>query len=186
MQAKDWAELLEKIPPVHRDGLGLVTTSGVSININSVMRTEDQYLVIRGRLTGTTDANQTFFIPYRQIDFLVFLRTLKEAEVQAWFGDVPAADGQAAPATAETPPAPEGAPPAPAPAPAGQPLATATPAAGALPGHKAAILDRLRKRTGSAPGTIKKPPLGTPQGNVPRPPLGGSPPGGAPKPPDKQ
>jgi hypothetical protein len=173
MQGQDWMDLIEKIPVQQRDGLGLITTSGVSIQITSIMRAEDNYFVLRGRLMGTTDAGQTFFVPYRQIDCLVFQRILKEPEIQAWFGGggLPLTAEGAAPAMAAAGAEEAESEKTPAAAQA-QPLATAPPqmTPGALPGHKAAILDRLRRRTGSAPGIVKKPGLGPAQGNPPKPP----------------
>lgn len=175
--------MIEKVPAEKRDGLGLFTASGVNISISSVMRYEETYILIRGRLMGSQDANQAFFIPYAQIDCLTYMRQVKEEEVAAWYGSTPKsrpsvnADGEE-PAANEA--AAEPAPMEAAPAAPGQGLSTALPAAGPLPG-KAAILERLRKRTGSsAPGTVKKPTLGSAPGTAPRPAL---PPGpGAPRP----
>jgi len=181
MLGSSWIALLNRIPPLQQDGLGVVTASGLEINITSIMRMEEDFLVIRGRIMGSTDAGRTFFVPYDQINCVVFQRFLKEPEVQAWFEDKPRPVAAAAPAQSpaageatETVPA-AAAEPEPEPADSGmmQTLAT-TPSSGTqapLPG-KAAILERLRKRTsGSAPGTVAKPGFGkSAQGNVPKPP----------------
>jgi hypothetical protein len=178
MLGQSWKELIAHIPPEARDGLGLITASNVEINLQSVMRLEDEYMVVRGRLTGSLDAGRTFFVPYDQINCLIFQRFLKETEVQAWFGP-PSAKAEEAVAAADGVPADAAAEPAAA----GQELATAAAAgpSAPLPG-KAAILERLRKRTGSAPGTIKKP-LGSAPGTAPKPALGASSQGTVPRPP---
>lgn len=178
MQAKTWMQLIEKVPPHLRDGLGLITASGVEINITSVMRMEEEFFVIRGRLMGSTDANHTFFVPYDQINCVIFQRMLKEPEIMAWFDGPPAVAASPAPAQAAA--ADQLAEDA-AVEPAAQTLSTAsatqTGAASPFPG-KAAILERLRKRTGtSAPGIVKKPLPGPTPAAPPRP---------APKPPEKQ
>jgi hypothetical protein len=165
-----WMSLIEQIPQEQHDALGLVTSSGTMINIQTVMRLEEQYIVVRGRLTGSTDAGRTFFVPYDQIDCVYFQRFLKEDEVQAWFGGPvrpvshfmegsaeaePVADGAPAPAVPPalgTPPAPV--PPGPL---APQPTAPRGGIAAPLPA-KAAILDRLRKRTAGPGPTPGSPP----------------------------
>jgi hypothetical protein len=170
MLGQSWKDVIAHIPPEARDGLGLVTASSVEINIQTVMRLEDEYMVIRGRLTGSLDAGRTFFVPYDQINCLIFQRFLKEQEVQAWFG-APAAPAEAT-ATADGAPGEAAAAEAEA---AGQALSTAAASpSGPLPG-KAAILERLRKRTGSAPGTVKKPALGSAPGTTPKPTLSSTP-----------
>lgn len=152
MQRQEWVDLIERIPAQHQEALGLVTSGGVNLSLQSVMRLEEAYMMVRGRLVGSTDAGQLFFIPYDQINCMVLTRPLKDFEVQAWFGGAPAADGAPKPAEgAAGEPAPE------EPAAAAQGLSTSLQAGAPLPG-KAAILERLRKRTGgSAPGTVKKP-----------------------------
>jgi hypothetical protein len=166
MQGKAWMELIAKIPAVQLDGLGLITSSGVEINIQTIFRMEEDYILLRGRLMGTTDAGRIFFVPYDQINCLVYQRLLKDHEVEAWFG-APMPSTMAAPV--ETVPAAESAPEE---TPVMQPLSTATGTGAApLPG-KAAILERLRKRTGAVgPGMIKPTlPGASAQGTIPKPP----------------
>ncbi|MBY0528076.1 MAG: hypothetical protein K2R98_32065 [Gemmataceae bacterium] len=164
-----WMSLLEQIPVEQHDALGVMTTGGTMINVQSLMRMEEQYIVVRGRLVGTTDAGRTFFVPYDQIDCLFFQRFLREEEVQAWFGGLPVdraartlptQSAEPTPAAASDPATPTapGATPAPSlPLPAAAQGITTRSGAVPLPG-KAAILERLRRRTpGSQPGTTPKP-----------------------------
>lgn len=175
MQNSEWTALIARVPRDFHDGLVIQTADGTPINIQYVLRSEEHFAVIRGRLGGTTDTGYTFFVPYDQIVFLYHTKGAKDSEIQAWFGPAPqpAAVESAAEAAATSDAAIEPAPQTPAPAapaapiPAEPPLTTATitTKSGAIPlPGKAAILERLRKRTGvSAPGTIPKPPVEPPE-----------------------
>lgn len=89
MRSKTWADLVRKLPPNYHDSLLLVTSVGIEITIQVVMRVEDEYLVIRGRLGGTTDTGRLFFIPYDQINCISVLRSMPRAELSVMFGESP-------------------------------------------------------------------------------------------------
>src|SRR5262245_46355197 len=86
MQNHDWIELFRLIPAEQHNILVLTTLSGVDLSIDTIIRTESNYLVFRGRVCGNTDEGRVFFLPYRQIDFLQINRQVKEAEVRELFG----------------------------------------------------------------------------------------------------
>jgi outer membrane biosynthesis protein TonB len=160
MDRARWLELLRRIPAAYHDSLALTTSSGVEISAQALVRLEEDYVVVRGRLGGTTDTGRLFFVPYDQINFLGCIRVLTEAEVLALYGEGPPAAVAAAPAAPppEAPPPAEAAPPEPpkaeaepaptppvAPEPPPEPP---PPAPRALP-DKAKILERLRARSHS-------------------------------------
>jgi hypothetical protein len=183
MQSADWISMLSRIPPEAQDGLCFLTTSGLHINVQAIVAKNAEVLVLRGRIAGSTDAGYTFMIPYDRLVCCYIQRVPKETDVAAWFPEVgkaaesAAAADSAAPAPAARPPIP--APPAPVPGAAPVPgmasLATTSiqTKSGSIPlPGKAAILERLRKRTSnSAQGTVPKP--GSAPGTVPKPPLTG-------------
>jgi hypothetical protein len=82
MQTHDWIELFRAIPESQHNTLVLTTLSGVDLSIDTIMRTEPNYLVFRGRVCGQTDEGRLFFLPYRQIDFLQLNQLLGESEIQ--------------------------------------------------------------------------------------------------------
>jgi hypothetical protein len=100
MQAATWKQLLQIIPRPKYDQLMLLTSAGAEVAIQNVLRMEDEYLVVRGRLAGTSDANRVFFVPFDQINYLGFQRELKEADIEAMFGPAALEGGGAAPAPA--------------------------------------------------------------------------------------
>ena len=69
-------------PAHHYDNLVVTTSSALEINMQALLRTEEEYMVCRGRLSGSTDTGRIFFVPYDRIDFIHFLNPIKEAEIQ--------------------------------------------------------------------------------------------------------
>jgi hypothetical protein len=92
MQNTDWVDLLRLIPVEHHNTLVVTTLTGVDLNIELLLRTEEHYLVFRGRISGITDEGRVFFVPYRQIDYLQMNRQVKETEIRRLYGEDPSAE----------------------------------------------------------------------------------------------
>lgn len=161
MKHTAWLGILKRIPTTEHDGLVLMTNTGMELCVTNVVRMEEEYFILRGRPTGSTDQGRIFFVPYDQITYMGFNRAIKDDEFDALYGGTIPAEVVAAPQSEEgsvaeaeetesavppvVPPRPAApAAPAPAAAPARPPLAA-----------KAAILDRLRARSGTP---VPKPP----------------------------
>ena len=150
MQSAAWKAIFNRIPREHHEIMMVVTSIGIEINVRSIQLLEPDYVVIRGRLGGTTDAGRVFFIPYDQINYLTFNAEIKEDQVADMLGvDAPP----------EKPPIPdaEGVRPAPqAPAEPAQPVPA--PAKPEVAPTKMALLERIRARVrpkaeGEGPGS---------------------------------
>src|SRR5262245_25625478 len=87
MQNLTWFALLQRIPPAQHDNLLILTSTGTEIAIQGILRMEEEYLVVRGRLSGTTDAGRVLFLPYNEITFLAFQKPIKEKDVYAIYGE---------------------------------------------------------------------------------------------------
>ena len=149
MQSLAWKAIFNRIPREHHEILMLVTSIGIEINVRSIQLLEPDYVVIRGRLGGTTDAGRVFFVPYDQINYLTFNKEIKEEQIAEMLGTEPPPpraaipDGESilqAAAEAAAPVAKDE--PAPTPAP--------EPAKAAPPG-KMALLERIRSRVRPKP-----------------------------------
>jgi hypothetical protein len=92
MQHTDWIDLLRLIPTEQHNTLVVTTLTGVDLNVETILRIEEQYLVFRGRVSGITDEGRVFFVPFRQIDFLQMNRYVKEAEVRRLYGEDPGSE----------------------------------------------------------------------------------------------
>jgi hypothetical protein len=118
MQASCWTGLVRRIPENQHDKLMVVTTTGVEISIQTLMRAENDYFVIRGRLAGTTDTGRIFFIPYDQMNYLCINSEIPETQIRAMFAEAqtqpsqPAQPTEVAAATAPAASSPDAEPPA--------------------------------------------------------------------------
>jgi len=149
MQNMAWIELFKVIPSPLHDTLIVTTTSGQEISVQNIVRLQGEYLVMRGRMSGTTDAGRLYLIPYDQINFIGFVKLLKEPEIAAIFNG-----GIVVPPAATAAPPPSG----PTQAPVGTeteppPAIILTPPAEPPPGHdstkgnsKVVLLERVRAR----------------------------------------
>jgi hypothetical protein len=60
--------------------------TGIEIALQAVLRLERDFIVVRGRTTGSTDTGRVLIIPFDQINYLAFNRSMTEPEVQALLG----------------------------------------------------------------------------------------------------
>jgi hypothetical protein len=155
MQSAAWIGLLKRFPPAQQDSLMLLTTIGTEITIQAFLRLEEEYLVFRGRVAGTTDTGRVFFIPYDQINYLGFHKAVKEADVYALYGEEPPLAVPPPPveeAVACAAPLPETSP---VPAAAAEPASPPEPPAEKQP-SKVVLLERLRARIAATIGKSAK------------------------------
>ena len=124
MPSSAWTRLLRLVPPKDQDGLILVTCNHTEFAVQSLLRFDADFLIIKGRLAGSQDAGRVYFVPYEQIDHIGFNREVKDAEFNAMFANLEAAPAFASP---PEPTAPDG---------------SKTPL-------KSAVLERFRSRGGS-------------------------------------
>jgi len=151
MQNSAWVALLRLMPPALHDKLTFVTRIGQEITVQNLLRIEDDFVVIRGRMAATMDAGRVFVIPYAEIHYVGFQQAMKEAEVVAIFGGqntVTSSAEEQAPAAAEPVPEPEAtAPVEPAPLPEPTPPPSSSVEIETKPKHaKGILLERVRAR----------------------------------------
>ena len=151
MLGPSWIALLQRIPSNLHDCLALLTTTGVEVVVQRLLRMEEHFLVLRGRVAGSLDAGRVMIVPYDQISNVAFNKRMSEEEVQQIFegseGAVslapspPAEKKDAAEETRTDPQA--GSPKEPEVSPAKEP--EAKPAKAPHP-SKSVLLERLRAR----------------------------------------
>jgi hypothetical protein len=157
MQSADWIELFRRIPQKNQSKMMLVTSIGIEISMQNVMRLDPEYLVLRGRLAGTTEMGRVFFIPYDQINYINFNFEMTDLQYEGVVGPVefPLAREERLPDKPEAQPRPpsrlEAPPPLAADAEAG---AVEAEAPAERPAVKETLLERLRARAASS----KQPP----------------------------
>jgi hypothetical protein len=152
MQNTAWVTLLRLVPPVLHNSLVIMTTIGQEFAVQNIFRLEEEYLVIRGRMAGTSDAGRAFMIPYNQINFVGFTKPMKEHDLTAVYngtytGALNSEGENAAAPVVETPaPEPVEPPPAEVPTPAPAP----PPAPEKKPPSRVLLLERVRARLAAA------------------------------------
>ena len=162
MQADLWKALLRSIPEAHVDNLMLMTKQGTEVNVQAILRMDEDVMILRGRLAGSNDAGRIFVLPYEHFDHIGFQRPLTDAQLQEIFGTTCAASPAKASEAPAAEPAPDPAPPAAAPAAVPTAVIPPSPPAAAagllarLP-SKSKIIQRLRQRTEARDGANSPP-----------------------------
>lgn len=151
-----WIDLLNRIPASLYDSLALGLVTGAEVVVQQVIQMENDFVIVRGRMSGSTAEGRVLIVPYSHMAMLGFNKRMTEPEAQQIFGNpLPAVvRPQAAPATtAEDNVAAEAATagqPAPVaegpvlPAPTNKPLPKPEPPR--APQSKSILLARLRER----------------------------------------
>jgi hypothetical protein len=159
MQPADWKALLRRIPTEHHENLMVMTKAGSEFNLQNVVRVEEGFMLVRGRIAGSNDAGRIFLLSFAQIDHMGFQRPVGDDILNAIFApaEIPAAlpspelpapaDELPPPAVAETTPAPPAPPPSTFPR---EGLRKTLPS-------KSQIIERLRVRTAARDGTDSAP-----------------------------
>ncbi len=111
MRRDDVVSLLDRIPLRDHPKIVFVLRGGVAaVSLDTVLRQEPEYLVVRGREAGTNDEGRAFFVPYDEISYVKIERMVRLNEVRAMYGEALVAstsladegedDGPAAPVAA--------------------------------------------------------------------------------------
>jgi hypothetical protein len=158
MRADLWKALLRRIPEEQLDNLVMMTAQGTEVNVQAILRMEDEVVFLRGRLAGSTDAGRIFILPYEHLDHMGFQKPLTDGQLQGLLGGAPAAAPPppvlaAPPEPTPTPPAPQPEPAAPAPAVPPPPAqGNADPGLLARVPTRSKIIQRLRLRAEARDG----------------------------------
>jgi hypothetical protein len=153
MQSDMWAWLFRRVPAEQHNQLVLMTGSGTEIAVQALLRIEDDFIAIKGRLAGSQDAGRVYFIPFTNIDYFGIQKDVKESEFDAIFGTGSLTVGPVTPSNPSLPDA--GAPlllPAAPAAPAELPVSTSVSHKTPLP-LKSEVLERFRSRIAGATGS---------------------------------
>ena len=86
MRREDILDLVGRLPPSDVTKLVFVLSGGRAILTDFVFRSEPEYLVIRGRETGTNDESRAFFVPYSEVVYLRLERVVKISDLKRMYG----------------------------------------------------------------------------------------------------
>jgi hypothetical protein len=89
MQSSAWVELLRQVPEKLHQNLLVMTAVGNEIAVQDIVRLEPEYVVIRGRLAGTSDLGRAFFVPFDRVIYIGFQKPVSQTELYGMYGAVP-------------------------------------------------------------------------------------------------
>ena len=78
----EWIEMLRVVPDDDQNAMVIVLQNGAEITVDTLFRFEPNFLVMRGRVGGTTDEGRAFFIPYDQMLYCRIERVTNIAEIR--------------------------------------------------------------------------------------------------------
>jgi hypothetical protein len=88
MQVADWVALFRKFPVEYQELLMLATNNGIELAVQQVLQLNDTFILIRGRLGGTTDMDRIFMVPYDYLSFVYFTRPVSNEKLRPVFGEL--------------------------------------------------------------------------------------------------
>jgi hypothetical protein len=91
MQGSAWINLLRRIPADLHDSLALGLVTGAEVVVQQLIRMESDFLIVRGRMAGSTAEARVLLVPYSHMALVAFNKPMPEAQVQEIFvKDAPA------------------------------------------------------------------------------------------------
>lgn len=88
MTVEQYIKLFKSLPEAETEMLMIAMNNGMEIAVQRIMRYEDHYMLVRGRLGGTEEGELIFLVDYCNITFVYFLRPIADARVQEIFGEI--------------------------------------------------------------------------------------------------
>ncbi|HMP01240.1 MAG TPA: hypothetical protein PKD86_12145 [Gemmatales bacterium] len=88
MTIEQYIKLFKSLPEAETEMLIVAMKNGMEVAVQRIMRFEEHYMLVRGRLGGTDQGNLIFLIDYDNITFAYFSRVIEDYRVQEIFGDL--------------------------------------------------------------------------------------------------
>jgi hypothetical protein len=88
MKQCGWLDVLKRIPAEEQDNLFFSIDSGTEISLQRILRFEEEFMLVRGRIGGTTDMGRVFVVPYSRIAFAMFNAEVLDEKLAEMFGEI--------------------------------------------------------------------------------------------------
>ncbi|MBX9679192.1 MAG: hypothetical protein K2X38_10550 [Gemmataceae bacterium] len=86
MIGSDWLALFRKIPPELHDAVAIMLIDGTELIVQQVFRIDREFIVMKARLSGTTDGTRITVVPFSQIVFVSLMKPVPENDILNLFG----------------------------------------------------------------------------------------------------
>lgn len=87
MTNQEWIDMFRAIPEPEWGKIVLVLSNNSEVCVDALIRFDQNYLVMRGRVGGTIEESRGFVVPYHQIVYLRLERAVKIEEMANIFGE---------------------------------------------------------------------------------------------------
>jgi hypothetical protein len=87
MRREDALDIINRMPEHDITKMVFVLSVGTSINVESVLRKEKDYIVVRGREAGSNDEGRGFFVPFEQIAMIKIERAMRLNDFRSMYGE---------------------------------------------------------------------------------------------------
>ena len=85
MTNQEWIDMLQVLPLEQQNQIVLVLKNQSEVAVDTLFRFERNFLVLRGRVAGTTDEGRAFFIPFDQMVYFRIERVVNLTELDSIF-----------------------------------------------------------------------------------------------------
>ena len=85
MTNQEWIDMLQVLPLEQQNQIVLVLKNQSEVAVDTLFRFERNFLVLRGRVAGTTDEGRAFFIPFDQMVYFRIERVVNLTELDTIF-----------------------------------------------------------------------------------------------------
>ena len=86
MIGADWLALFRKIPSELHDAVAIMLIDSTELIVQQVFRIDREFIVLKARLSGTTDGTRITVVPYSQIVFVSLMKPVPENDILGLFG----------------------------------------------------------------------------------------------------
>ena len=88
MTSAEWIQMFRLVPEGEQK-LVIILQNGSELCVDTLVRFEPSFLVLRGRAGGSIDESRGFLVPYDQMTCLRLDRVIKLEDLEAMFGSRP-------------------------------------------------------------------------------------------------
>jgi|SRR5262245_8374373 len=81
----EWIEMFRLIPQEEHTKLIIALQNGTELSVDTLIRLEPHFLLLRGRVAGTIDEARGFFVPYSQMLYVRLERVVSVEEMDGLF-----------------------------------------------------------------------------------------------------
>lgn len=87
MRREDILDVIRRMGPGDITLTVLTLRNGGTITLEALIRTEAEYMVVRGREGGTTDEGRAFFVPYEDVVYIKLDRMTRANQLRRMYGE---------------------------------------------------------------------------------------------------